>query len=152
MSTYSLIVFVHVIAAAIWVGGGFMIFALHELALGAKDRAWLVRMLHFEDLLAKRFFIPASMVTLLAGIGLVLRGPYEMSAGWVGAGLGIWILQFIIGITFFAPAGGRVRAAVEEHGLDSDAVTDKLGRLRTVARLDVFLLAAAIFVMTTKAF
>src|SRR5687767_15102316 len=140
MSSYSLIVFVHVLAAAAWVGAAIMNTLIFELSLRDNARAWLLKHMEYEDKLAGVFFIPASLLTLIAGLALVWRGGYDFANGWVGAGLGVWILLFVIGITTFAPAGKRIKAAVAEHGIESPEVMKQLTFLRTVARIDLLIL------------
>lgn len=152
MSSYDLIVFLHVLAAASWVGAALASLLLVELSMRADDRTWLLRFSQFQERLAQLLFIPASFVTLLSGITLVWRGGYELSAGWVGAGLGAWLVLFVVGITLFAPAGRKLQAVIDEHGLDSPEVLTQLTFVRNVQRADFLLLVGVIFVMTTKAF
>jgi uncharacterized membrane protein len=150
MTGYSLLIFVHVLAASLWVGGAVMSWLVSELALN--DREWFLKNMQYEERLANMLFIPSSLVTLLAGIALVWRGGYEISHGWVAAGLGLWIVMFIVGMSVFAPAGAKIKKAIEEHGPHSDQVRDQLLFVRNVARVDIVILITVVFLMTTKPF
>lgn len=152
MTGYELLLFVHVLAAAAWFGGALMSWLLFELALQADDPAWTLRLMEHEDRLATRLYIPASLLTLVAGITLVVSGGYDFGDGFVIAGLVLFIWLFAMGMAVFAPAGARVRAAAEEHGVDSEAVRQCLRRVRAVSRFDTPLLALAILLMVTKPF
>ena len=152
MSLYELLLFVHVLAAAAWFGGIVIGVLFTELAYRAGDRAQVVRHLYYDDRLAPILYIPAALLVLAAGIGLVLEGPWGFGDGWVIVGLGVVALSFVAGYAVFLPAGKRLGAAVERHGAESDEAVAEFARLRPFVWADLGLLVIAIFVMTTKPF
>ena len=152
MSLYELLLFIHVLAAAVWVGAVvFFVFVL-ELALRANDRALLLRLIAYDDRLAPILYIPAVILVLTAGIGLVLDGPWSFGDGWVVAGLALVLSAFVLGIAFFLPTAKRLRAAVESDGLESAGVGEQLTTYRMLTWADAAILVAAVFVMTAKPF
>ncbi len=152
MSLYELLLFVHVLAAAAWVGAVFFVVLVFELALRSADRSWLYRLTEYDDRLAPILYIPAVLLVLTAGIGLVLEGPWDFGDGWVLAGLGLLVGVFVLGVGFIIPAGRRVKAAVEESGVESAEFDARLQAFRILSWLDLGLLVVAMFVMTTKPF
>ena len=152
MSLYELLLFVHVLSAAIWVGAiVFFLFVL-ELALRANDRSLLLRLIAYDDRLAPILYIPAVVLVLAAGVGLVLDGPWSFGDGWVIAGLVLLLSAFALGIAFFLPAAKRLHAAVDSAGVESDEAAVQLRSYRTLTWLDAGILVAAVFVMTVKPF
>ncbi len=152
MSLYELLLFVHVLGAAAWVGGAFGVLVVLELAQRSGDRAYVIRLLHYDDRLGPLYYIPAALLVLAAGVGLVLEGPWGFGDGWVVAGIGLLAAAFALGVAFFLPAGKRLGAAVESHGPESDEAAAEVARIRVVAWVDLAVLVAAVFVMTTKPF
>ncbi len=152
MARYELLLFVHVLAAAAWVGAVFFVVLVFELALRSADRDWLLKLTEYDDRLAPILYIPAVLLVLTAGIGLVLDGPWDFGDGWVLAGLGLLVSVFILGVGFIVPAGRRVKAAVEEGGVESAEFHVRLQAFRVLSWLDLGLLVVAMFVMTTKPF
>jgi uncharacterized membrane protein len=152
VSLYEFLLFVHVLAAIAWVGAALAVLVVLELARRSGDRAHAVRALHYDDRMGLVYYIPATLLVLAAGIGLVFEGPWSFSDGWVVAGLVLLGAAFAVGAAFFLPAGKRLGAAVAAHGAESDEVAAEVDRIRLVAWADFALLVAAVFVMTTKPF
>lgn len=152
MSRYELVLFVHVLAAGAWFGAALLSLALLELAARARERAWIVRFGEFDDQLAKVLFIPAALLVLAAGIALVLEGPWSFREdGWATGGLVLLVAIFALGLGLIVPAGQRLTALARE-GAGDDLMDAQLRRLRMLSWIDVGLLAAAFFLMTTKPF
>ena len=150
MSSYELLLFVHVLAAAGWFGAALLSVILMELAGRAEDTAWIVRFGEFDETLAKVLFIPAALLVLITGVALVFDGPWSLTDdGWVLGGLLLLAAVFALGLGTIVPAGKKL-AALGASGAPSAEVHAQLRKLRLLSWLDVALLAVAVFVMTTK--
>ena len=153
MTLYEFLLFVHVLAVIAWIGGALYVLLVTELALRAREQELVVRLLHYDDRLAPVLYIPAGLIVLGAGIGLVLDGNWSMTDdGWILAGLIALVLAFVVGFAFFLPAGKRLNQAVAQSGARSSEARAALDRIRLVAWADLVLLVFAVFVMTTKPF
>ena len=152
VTRYELLLFVHVLAAAAWFGAVVFVVLVTELALRSNDRNALLRLIEYDDRLAPILYIPAVILILTAGIGLVLDGPWSFGDGWVIAGLILLVGIFIVGVGFILPAAKKVKAAVEASGVESTEARARLQTLRLITWLDLGLLIVAMFVMTTKPF
>ena len=152
MTLYELLLFVHVLAAAAWVGGVLLFAFVLELALRAQERSLLLRLIAYDDRLAPIFYIPAIVLVLAAGVGLVLDGPWSFGDGWVIAGIVLLASAFVLGIAFFLPTAKRLKTALDSGGVDSAEVIGELRTYRTLTWIDAAILVAAVFVMTTKPF
>ncbi len=152
MSLYEFLLFVHVLAAAVWVGALVFFVFLLEVALRSDDRSLILRMIEYDDRLAPILYIPAVILVLTAGVGLVLDGPWSFTDGWVIAGIVLLLSAFVLGVGFFLPAAKRLRAAVDSAGVESAEVASQLGRYRLLSWADAATLVVAVFVMTVKPF
>lgn len=152
MTLYELLLFVHVLAAAAWVGAVVFVVLVTELALRSNDRSTLVKLVDYDERLAPLLYIPAVLLTLAAGIGLVFDGPWSFGDGWILAGIVLLVAAFIVGVGFIVPASKKLAAAVEGAGVESEDARARLQVLRALTWIDLALLVAAVFVMTTKPF
>jgi uncharacterized membrane protein len=152
VTLYELLLFVHVLAAAAWVGAVLFFAVVLEMALRAQERTLLLRLIAYDDRLAPVFYIPAIVLVLAAGVGLVLDGPWSFGDGWVVAGVLLLVSAFGLGIAFFLPTAKRLHAALDSGGVDSADVLVELRTYRTLTWIDAAMLVAAVFVMTAKPF
>lgn len=151
MSLYELLLFVHVIAAAAWFGAALLSLVLVELAMRSGDTGGVLKLGEYEDRVANVLFIPAALLVLGAGIALVLDGPWSFGDGWVGAGLGLLLAVFVLGIALIVPAGKRLKE-LAAAGAPEEEIRAQIRRVRMLSWIDIPLLTAAFFVMTTKPF
>ena len=150
MTLYDLLLFVHVSAAIVWIGGAAMHVALVMLARGAGERGHQLALLRYDDLLGVRLYVPAALAVLAAGIGLVLEGGWDWGQTWIVLGLVIFALAFLFGLVFFLPQGKKLHQAIAAHGPDATEVSAVMQRIFAGAWIDLALLFAAVFVMTVK--
>jgi uncharacterized membrane protein len=149
MSWYEILLFVHIAAVTLWLGGAAMIqfFALRALPAGAERTAVLAADV---EAIGLRVLTPASLVVLLAGIGLVLDGPWSFGDDWIVIALALFALTFLAGFLFFGPESGRIAKAVEAHGIDSAEAQGRIRRILVLSRLDLILLFLIAYVMVVK--
>ena len=138
----SLMNFLHVSAAVVWLGGvSFMLFALRPAAMDLPPPQRLPLM----ALVLKRFFrLVWVCIGLLLATGLVMLlsvGMKQAPVGW-HLMLGIGLLMFaVFGHLYFGPFR-RLRAAVE--AADWPLAGQKLGQIAKLAQLNLALGALAI--------
>jgi uncharacterized membrane protein len=152
MSLYEGLLFVHVLAAAAWFGAALLALLYVELAMRAGDTGAVVTFGKYDDGLAKIAFIPAALVTLVAGIALVFEGPWDWTRdGWALAGLVLFVVIFALGIGLIVPTGNKLKA-LGAAGAPETELRPHIERLRRLSLIDVGLLALVIFLMTVKPF
>jgi hypothetical protein len=149
MSRYELYLLVHALGAIVWVGANT---SLHVLALRAEranDAHVLQRVLADSDTLT-RIIIPSSLLVVLAGLAMVLDGPWSFSMLWIDLGLAGFAVTFFTGLLKLKPAGERLSAVVEADGGFSAAAMAQAGRLLAIARADVLVLCLVVADMVAK--
>jgi len=150
MSNYEVLVFVHVLAVAVWVGGAVVMQALGLRALRSDDPAAVARRAGDVEWVGTRIFAPANVILLAAGIWAVEEGGWDYGDGWILFGLAVWVLSFVVGMGFIGPESGRVKRLVADLGPEAPEVTARVVRIEWIARIELLLLIAVIAVMVAK--
>lgn len=153
MSTYEILLAVHILAAVIWVGGAFAVNVLVARMQGAGEYAKLLDLGHDFEKLGKKVFMPASIVVLLAGIGLVLEvDGFDFSDFWIAFGLVGIAFSIVVGAGFLGPESGRLGALAETRGPDDPEIQARLRRLATISRIEMGVLILVVLNMAIKPF
>ncbi|HYP22040.1 MAG TPA: DUF2269 family protein [Actinomycetota bacterium] len=149
MTLYELLLFVHVLAAATWVGGAIMLKIQSDRALRTDpDRA--AELALETERVGTRVLMPASIVLLVAGLWMVFEGEWGFEPLWVKLGLAIYVISAVAGAVFLGPLYKQVGVLRAERGPGDAELTARLQRISTLSWIDMGLLVAAIFVMTVK--
>lgn len=150
MSAYELYLFVHLAAATIWVGAGFLMVVSAARISVARDRARMIAYAGDAEWLGLRLFVPANIVTLVSAVLLVREGPWDYGQLFVQLGLGGFAVSFLTGALFFGPQWSRVTRLAAIEGAGSPSVERRLRRLLVVTGFDLGLLLGIFFEMTVK--
>ena len=149
MTLYELLLFVHVLAAALWVGGVIMLKIQSDRVLRADPNRAAELAIETERV-GTGVIMPASIVLLVAGIWMVFEGDWGFRPLWVKLGLAIYVISAVAGAVFLGPHYKRIGELRAERGPDDPEVGERLRRISALSWIDVGLLVAAVFVMTVK--
>jgi uncharacterized membrane protein len=141
----------HVLCAALWVGGGFVLNLAINLAFLSGDRTRQAVILRTIEVIGQRVFTPLALIVVAVGVWLVLRYDtvYDFGDFWVSYGLGFFVLTFIVGAGFLGPRSKRA-AELIESGADEATIQSVALPLRIVAAIDALLLWSVVVVMVVK--
>lgn len=148
MSYYEILLFLHIAAAAIWLGSGFFLQMLVFRAGATENGPLLQGVASNSGWLAQRVFIPASLVVLIVGILLTIEGPWSFGDLWIVLGLVGYAFSFLVGILFLEPEGKRIGAAMAA-GDDAQARW-RVSRINTVSRIELVVLYLVLASMALK--
>lgn len=146
---YKALVFIHVFAAIIWVGGAFFFQVKIAQFKRANDNEGFLALGRDAEHVGQRLFMPMSIVVLLAGIALVWYGPFSFEL-WIGLALVGIVVTALTGSLYLGPTGGKLAALAQEKGFDDPTVIAMRDRLITVSRLDYAVLALIVLDMVFK--
>jgi uncharacterized membrane protein len=150
MSWYEFLLFVHIAAAVIWIGAGFLLLVLGIRADRSNDEAGIKRLLDDEAWLATHLFIPASLTVFVAGVLLTIEGSFRLDQLWIVLGLIGYFATFVTGVAVLKPQGDRINAMMErDGGLTPESLT-AAKRLLRHSRIDYVVLLLVIAVMVIK--
>ena len=148
MDWYSIVKFLHVAAAVLWVGGGF---ALMLLAVRADMAGNVERTLNAMGAigeLGNRLFMPASVLTLLFGL-IMCWFWVGFSQLWIVIGLAGYATTFLVGTMIFKPTADRMGEITAREGM-TPAVLAEGRRILRVARFDYAVMLIIVADMVLK--
>jgi len=146
---YKAIVFVHVFAAIVWVGGAFFFQVKIAQFKRANDNAGFLQLGKDADHIGQRLFMPASIVVLASGIAMVWYGPFAFEL-WITLALIGIVATALTGSLYLGPTGGKIAKLAEEKGLDDPGLMAMRDRLVTVSRVDYAVLVLVVLDMVFK--
>ena len=146
---YDWLLFLHVLAAMVWLGGGVMLSALAARVLRDPDPGAAGRFTASLRVLGPLVLAPATVSVLGLGIGLLLESEaWDFGQLWLRLGLGLFAAAFLIGAVWQSrTALAASRAAARDEAAEARR---QLRRWSWGYRLIVLLLVATAWDMTTK--
>jgi uncharacterized membrane protein len=150
MTWYTFFKSVHVIAAAIWIGGQVMIQAYAFRILRTGDGKRQAEFAKETELISMRLFIPTTWILLLAGIAMMINLDWSWGQNWIVFSLIAFALSFVVGAGFLGPEGGRIAHLIEREGPESPAAQARIRRILAVSRAELVVLLAVIVNMVVK--
>ena len=151
-ATFNVYKMLHVLGSVVWVGGGVTLVILVLLTERENDPRALVALAHKVDFIATRVFIPSSLIVLLFGILMMIKGDLDWGQFWVVAGLVGFAATFLTGVAVLTPLTKRFNALAAKQGEEAPETQAVLQKLLLVARFDVALLLLVVADMTAKPF
>jgi uncharacterized membrane protein len=109
---YDWLLFFHILAGMVWLGGIVSLTAIATLILRSRDPALVARFVGSLRVLGPLILAPAVVGVLALGIGLVLEsGAWAFDQGWITLGLSLFAAAFFVGVAFQARAAIRAERA-----------------------------------------
>jgi uncharacterized membrane protein len=151
MTLYEVLLFVHIVAAIVWVGGAALINVLTTRAARSDDAHYAAVITREVGLVGQRVIAPSTLVLL--GMGLWIVGVSEawtIGQLWIILALVGFGLTFLAGILFFGPEAARIATGIEERGPGDPDVARRIRRITSLSRLDLLLLVLIVADMVFK--
>jgi uncharacterized membrane protein len=151
MTRFDAYKYVHIVAAILWLGAGVMVQILAVHAQRMRDDVALKGVFDNVGVLSKIIFVPASAITGVFGILMVVDGPWSFDQLWIVLGLAGYIATFITGVGVMEPGAKKIGEGLErDRGEVTPASANAIRRLLTIARIDTIVLYLVVLVMVTK--
>ena len=148
---YEWILLFHAIGGATLFGAHVYMESLMASAGREQDRSvYMTSMLRVSKT-AGRVMGPASAITLIFGVWLVLDSAfYEFEQLFVAIGLAVIVAAFAISMFLMTPRLRDIEATVDESGLDDSGAVASMRSLGNLAHVQTALVALAFVVMILK--
>lgn len=144
MTLYDTLLFVHVLAAITWVGGGLTLSLVGSRARRSPTSASdFAKLLPFFGL---RVMMPAVILVLITGVWMVLAdSEWSFRQPWVLLALGLFAIAFLVGAVYLSRIGIALDRAAAPGGSAASSLHSLLNRWLAgyVLVLAVLLLALA---------
>jgi uncharacterized membrane protein len=148
-SLYEWLLFGHILAAMVWVGGAVLLGALAIAVLRAGETDTIARFLRALPAIGPRVLAPATVAVVGLGVWLVLdSAAWDFGQAWVQIGLGLFAVAFVIGAVHQSRAALNAQRAVERG--DRDDARRHLSRWSRGYGVVVALLVVAVWDMVFK--
>ena len=144
MRTNDLLLTLHILAAATWIGAAFAV-----QVIGARMRPSTPDEVvdHFAidaEVIGKMLFAPAGVVLVTTGVALLANEDLKWTSAWILIGIGAFIVVAAVGGAFLVPEGRRIAELARTPGHDPAEVRDRGRRRLLVARVDLLVLILAV--------
>ena len=148
---YDWILLGHAIGGATLFGAHVYMEALMASAGREQDQSQYMTAMLRASKTAGRVMGPASGITLLFGVWLVLDSAfYEFEQLFVAIGLAVIIAAFAISMFLMSPRLKDIEATIDESGLDDSEAVTSMRSLGNLAHAQTALVALAFVVMILK--
>lgn len=147
------LLFFHVLAAVVWVGGGITLSLIGLAVRKSSDREVISGFVRLLRALGLRAFMPAMVTVLATGVAMLLDGNgFRIAQPWIIIGFSLFLVAFLIGAVYLS----RVSIALEHAtaGSEFGVAEAKEGIRRWVTGYGTVVLAllAAVWDMVFKPF
>jgi uncharacterized membrane protein len=146
---YDFLLFLHVAAAVIWVGGGFALNVLGSRLVktaGPEEKAGFARQVAF---IGQRIFAPVSGLLFLAGVFLTLDR-WSFKDLWIAIGVVGFLYSAITGAAIIGPLSAKTGKLIESSGADDPQVSHNIKKLFALGRVELVVMFIVIAAMTMK--
>jgi uncharacterized membrane protein len=150
MSTYEVLLFLHIAFSIVWLGSGFFLQLLGIRADRSGDPVRIKSLLDDADWAANRLFIPSSLAVFVLGVALTIDGPWSFGDLWIVLGLAGYAATFLTGLLFIKPQVQKVASVIERDGGMSAAAIAEVRKLFLISRVDLVVLFTVVADMALK--
>jgi uncharacterized membrane protein len=148
---YEALLFVHILAAIVWIGGAILINMLGARATRSADPSRMVGIAREAEWVGKRIIAPSGVVLFAMGLTMVaVNDAWTIGQLWIILALVGFGLTFLAGVLFFGPESGRVGKAIDAGGPADPEVLRRIRRILLVGRFDILLLVLIVADMVFK--
>ncbi len=145
------LLYFHILAAIIWVGGSILLLLQGWRVRTAADGDDRVRFLRTVDFAGKFVFNISGIAVLALGIWIVIDSDvFGFDDWWVSLAMAVVIASAILGMAFYGPQTGKALAIAGDKGGDDPAVVSISDRLLQVASIELVFLLFVLWTMVFK--
>jgi uncharacterized membrane protein len=146
---YRFLVLLHIVCAAVWVGGAVAVQILAIRVERSDDPTDLPRLARHVEALGNVAFVPAAIVLLLTGAVMTAQA-WAFSQVWILIAIILWLVSAVAGGVYLAPRARRAVALFEAEGPTSVAARRLISRLFVVSRVELLSFAGILALMVYK--
>lgn len=150
VSTYTLLKFIHVAAAMIWVGGAVAITVLTARLVREQDRGVLLALAKRAGSFGGAVLGPAAVTTLIAGIATAATVGFPFSSLWITWGFTGVLASIILGATLIRRTFVEMEQIAATPGADEVRLNALQARLSTLNLANLLILLSTVGAMVFK--
>ena len=147
---YTILKFIHVLSMAVWVGGLIMMLVLNRALTSSGETAAAQALGRQGGRIGPRLFMPAMIITLLTGIGMVHAGDLSWGSTWIIWGIVGLVASIVIGGVLTSGTARKLGQAIARGEIDAAGIASAQRKLLWFALLNIVLLNSIIYAMVAK--
>jgi uncharacterized membrane protein len=145
---YTLVKFLHVASAIVWVGGVIALTGLNARLARSRDGNALAALSRVGGFYGQVVIAPAAALTLLAGIGTAVSGGFPMRSFWIIWGFAAILISLALGATLIRTTTQQIGQLAT--GGDGPQIAALQGRLVVLNGINILLLLSTVWAMIAK--
>lgn len=149
MSYYEFLLFVHILMAVLWVGGGAAVQFLAMRILKEENPTRLAAFSNDAAWMGEKVFAPASGILFIVGVLMVIDA-WEFSDTWIIIGIVGFLATLVTGLFYLTPTAKKLGGVIGQRGPADPEAQALIKKILTIARIDLVVLVLVIFNMVTK--
>src|SRR5688572_7380840 len=147
---YNILKFVHIVSIIVWIGGLTMLFALNR-RVARLGKPELARALGEQGgPLSMILFMPALVLTVITGIGMVQVGRLGFSQTWILWGIIGTVVSFVVGGVLTGGTARKLGQQLARGEIDAAGAAAVQRRLTIFVILNLLVLLSIVWAMVTK--
>jgi uncharacterized membrane protein len=149
---FKALLYIHILAAVVAFGPSFSI-PIMATWIQKNDPSANPYLIRMANVLGRRQGVPASILLLLSGIGMILVGKVPITQFWLALAIGLYVIAFLVGALVQGPASNRMlrllQGDVEGMGIPADGAMQAL--MKEVSRSRIVGAILLLFFLTILA-
>ena len=147
---YTVLKFIHVVSIAIWLGGLITMLTLNRVLQRAGDPAAMQALGRQGGVISMRLFMPAVLMTVITGIGMVQSGHLTFRSTWVMWGIAGTVVSFVLGGIFTGAASRKLGRQLASGAISAADAARVQQRILLAVILNLLVLLSVVWAMVAK--
>jgi uncharacterized membrane protein len=147
---YLFLKFLHVVSIIAWVGGVIMLVFLNRRFMSLGNSEVLRALGEQGKSLAMALFMPAMLIAIVTGIGMVQVGHLSFGAVWISWGFMGAIVSFILGGVLTAGTAKKLATKIQQGTATPADIAATQRRILLLATLNLLILLSVVWAMVVK--
>jgi len=145
------LVFLHILAAIVWMGASTVLTTAIFRANRNPDRTVVTGLAHQLDWVGPRLIGPSAIVVIVLGLWIALIEDWiAFSQTWIWLSLVLVAVSMGLGMVYFGPEGRRIGRITAERGPHDPEIRRRMDRLLMVNGIDLLILVVVLWLMVFK--
>jgi uncharacterized membrane protein len=149
-SLYLWLKFIHIVAAAVWIGGIFALTVINARLAGAGEPAARAAMGQQSEAFGRTVIGPAMAVVLLAGLWMAGQFGIPFNSLWIVWGLVGFVIFIALGVVALGRTGAELGALARTAGANDPRVAALQQRIAVLSWINIFVLITVVWAMVIK--
>ncbi len=147
---YTILKFVHVMGMSVWFGGLVAMLIINRTLAARGEHAAVQAIGRLGQHLGMRLFMPAMIVTLITGIGMVQVGELSFKLVWSIWGMIGVVVSVVVGGILTGGTARKMGQAAARGESDAAGIATAQRRILMFAAINLLVLLSVIYVMVAK--